>query len=114
MVLNIVLVDRFSWPQEKYRTTTVLENKSTALFTNESVSDQFECLCHVELWAPDSCKVSHTAVFLLLPPTRDITEGKPLPVEVAGIEYMNDDPASVDVLYAKVKGKDKSDKYVNH
>lgn len=41
---------------------------------------------------------------------RDITEGKPLPLEVTGIEYMNDDPASVDVLYAKVSVKDKSDK----
>ncbi|XP_034563374.1 activating signal cointegrator 1 complex subunit 1 [Notolabrus celidotus] len=41
---------------------------------------------------------------------RDITEGKPLPLEVKGIEYMNDDPAMVDVLYAKVNAKDKSDK----
>ena len=41
---------------------------------------------------------------------RDITEGKPLPLEVTGIEYMNDDPAMVDVLYAKVNVKDNSDK----
>ncbi|XP_074519811.1 activating signal cointegrator 1 complex subunit 1 [Halichoeres trimaculatus] len=41
---------------------------------------------------------------------RDITEGKPLPLEVMGIEYMNDDPAMVDVLYAKVNVKDGSDK----
>ncbi|XP_035519375.1 activating signal cointegrator 1 complex subunit 1 [Morone saxatilis] len=41
---------------------------------------------------------------------RDITEGKPLPLEVTGIEYMNDDPAMVDVLYAKVNVKDRSDK----
>ncbi|XP_034049573.1 activating signal cointegrator 1 complex subunit 1 [Thalassophryne amazonica] len=41
---------------------------------------------------------------------RDITEGKPLPVEVTGIEYMNDDPSMVDVLYAKVNMKDSSDK----
>ncbi|XP_041671455.1 activating signal cointegrator 1 complex subunit 1 [Cheilinus undulatus] len=41
---------------------------------------------------------------------RDITEGKPLPLEVTGIEYMNDDPAMVDVLYAKVNVKDGSDK----
>uniref|UniRef100_UPI003AAEC6F4 activating signal cointegrator 1 complex subunit 1 n=1 Tax=Centroberyx gerrardi TaxID=166262 RepID=UPI003AAEC6F4 len=40
---------------------------------------------------------------------RDMTEGKPLPLEVTGIEYMNDDPAMVDVLYAKVNVKDKSD-----
>lgn len=41
---------------------------------------------------------------------RDITEGKPLPLEVRGIEYMNDDPAMVDVLYAKVNVTDGSDK----
>ncbi|XP_017288930.1 activating signal cointegrator 1 complex subunit 1 [Kryptolebias marmoratus] len=41
---------------------------------------------------------------------RDITEGQPLPLEVTGIEYMNDDPAMVDVLYAKVNVKDGSDK----
>ncbi|XP_050980609.1 activating signal cointegrator 1 complex subunit 1 isoform X3 [Labeo rohita] len=41
---------------------------------------------------------------------RDITEAKPLPVEVRGIEYMNDDPSMVDVLYAKVAVQDKSDK----
>lgn len=40
-------------------------------------------------------------------------EGKPLPLEVTGIEYMNDDPAMVDVLYAKVNVKDGSDKYVD-
>nr|XP_042712801.1 activating signal cointegrator 1 complex subunit 1 isoform X3 [Chrysemys picta bellii]XP_042712802.1 activating signal cointegrator 1 complex subunit 1 isoform X3 [Chrysemys picta bellii]XP_042712803.1 activating signal cointegrator 1 complex subunit 1 isoform X3 [Chrysemys picta bellii]XP_042712804.1 activating signal cointegrator 1 complex subunit 1 isoform X3 [Chrysemys picta bellii]XP_042712805.1 activating signal cointegrator 1 complex subunit 1 isoform X3 [Chrysemys picta bellii]XP_04 len=36
--------------------------------------------------------------------------GKSLTVEVAGIEYMNDDPAMIDVLYAKVHMKDGSDK----
>ncbi|KAK6328113.1 hypothetical protein J4Q44_G00000910 [Coregonus suidteri] len=41
---------------------------------------------------------------------KTITEGKPLPLEVTGIEYMNDDPAMVDVLYAKVHVKDGSDK----
>nr|XP_057917027.1 activating signal cointegrator 1 complex subunit 1 isoform X2 [Doryrhamphus excisus] len=40
---------------------------------------------------------------------RDITEGKPMPLEVRGLEYMNDDPAMVDVLYAKVNIKDGSD-----
>ncbi|XP_075999657.1 activating signal cointegrator 1 complex subunit 1 [Genypterus blacodes] len=40
----------------------------------------------------------------------DITEGKPLPLEVTGVEYMNDDPGMVDVLYAKVGVKDRSDK----
>ena len=42
--------------------------------------------------------------------TRDLTEGKPLPLEVMGIEYMNDDPAAVDVLYAKVNLQDGSDR----
>lgn len=46
----------------------------------------------------------------LLSPIRDITEGKPLQLEVTGIEYMNDDPAMVDVLYAKVGVQDGSDK----
>ncbi|XP_071605060.1 activating signal cointegrator 1 complex subunit 1 isoform X1 [Heliangelus exortis] len=39
-----------------------------------------------------------------------ITGGKPLTVEVAGVEYMNDDPAMTDVLYAKVHMKDGSDR----
>uniref|UniRef100_A0A8C6Y3Z8 Activating signal cointegrator 1 complex subunit 1 n=1 Tax=Naja naja TaxID=35670 RepID=A0A8C6Y3Z8_NAJNA len=39
-----------------------------------------------------------------------ITEGKPLTVEIRGIEYMNDDPAMVDVLYAKVHMKDGSNR----
>lgn len=41
---------------------------------------------------------------------REITEGKPLPLEVKGVEYMNDDPGMVDVLYAKVNVKDESDR----
>ncbi|KAI5623409.1 activating signal cointegrator 1 complex subunit 1 [Silurus asotus] len=41
---------------------------------------------------------------------RDITEGKPLALQVKGIEYMNDDPSMVDVLYAKVCVQDGSDK----
>ncbi|XP_067224976.1 activating signal cointegrator 1 complex subunit 1 isoform X2 [Chanodichthys erythropterus] len=41
---------------------------------------------------------------------REITQAKPLPVEVRGIEYMNDDPSMVDVLYAKVAVQDGSDK----
>ncbi|XP_008580813.1 PREDICTED: activating signal cointegrator 1 complex subunit 1 isoform X2 [Galeopterus variegatus] len=40
----------------------------------------------------------------------DISEGKPLEVEMAGIEYMNDDPGMVDVLYAKVHMKDGSNR----
>ncbi|MGH0158997.1 UNVERIFIED_CONTAM: hypothetical protein FKN15_037710 [Acipenser sinensis] len=35
---------------------------------------------------------------------------KPLPLEIVGIEYMNDDPAIVDTLYAKVHPEDGSDK----
>lgn len=40
---------------------------------------------------------------------RDLTKGKPLPLLVSGIEYMNDDPSAVDVLYAKVQLKDGAD-----
>ncbi|XP_061765779.1 activating signal cointegrator 1 complex subunit 1 isoform X2 [Nerophis ophidion] len=39
----------------------------------------------------------------------DITGSKPLPLEIRGIEYMNDDPAMVDILYAKVNINDGSD-----
>ncbi|XP_051474037.1 activating signal cointegrator 1 complex subunit 1 [Apus apus] len=39
-----------------------------------------------------------------------IAGGKPLTVELAGVEYMNDDPAMTDVLYAKVHMKDGSDR----
>ncbi|XP_054838908.1 activating signal cointegrator 1 complex subunit 1 isoform X2 [Eublepharis macularius] len=39
-----------------------------------------------------------------------IAGGEPLTVEVADIEYMNDDPAMMDVLYAKVAMKDGSNK----
>ncbi|KAI6066645.1 Activating signal cointegrator 1 complex subunit 1 isoform X2 [Aix galericulata] len=39
-----------------------------------------------------------------------LTGGRPLAVEVAGVEYMNDDPAMTDVLYAKVRMKDGSDR----
>ncbi|XP_072312561.1 activating signal cointegrator 1 complex subunit 1 [Eucyclogobius newberryi] len=41
---------------------------------------------------------------------REITGGRPLRLEVKGVEYMNDDPGTVDVLYAKVDAKDGSDK----
>lgn len=74
--------------------------------------DQFKCLSTPLETTSEKLKPARwlTAICFLLPTTRDITEGKPLPVEVTGIEYMNDDPAMVDVLYAKVSLKDKSDK----
>jgi hypothetical protein len=34
---------------------------------------------------------------------RPILRGEPLHVQLHGLEYMNDDPSEVDVLYAKVK-----------
>jgi hypothetical protein len=34
-------------------------------------------------------------------------------MEIRDLEYMNDDPHSVDVLYAKVSLKDKSDRLVS-
>ncbi|XP_006835931.1 PREDICTED: activating signal cointegrator 1 complex subunit 1 [Chrysochloris asiatica] len=40
----------------------------------------------------------------------NISKGKPLEAEMAGIEYMNDDPGMVDVLYAKVHMKDGSNR----
>merc|ERR1740129_1363595 len=45
--------------------------------------------------------------------------GRPLKFSVCGLEYMNDDPAEVDVLYAKVKDEDGTlqavaDGIVNH
>ncbi|XP_049710776.1 activating signal cointegrator 1 complex subunit 1 isoform X6 [Loxodonta africana] len=40
----------------------------------------------------------------------DICGGQPLEAEMAGIEYMNDDPGMVDVLYAKVHMKDGSNR----
>ncbi|KAM4702553.1 activating signal cointegrator 1 complex subunit 1 [Rhinophrynus dorsalis] len=39
-----------------------------------------------------------------------IAGGKPLQLKVEGIEYMNDDPAMVDVLYAKVEMQDGSER----
>ncbi|XP_036590563.1 activating signal cointegrator 1 complex subunit 1 isoform X2 [Trichosurus vulpecula] len=39
-----------------------------------------------------------------------IAGGKPLLAEMLGIEYMNDDPSMMDVLYAKVHMKDGSDR----
>ncbi|KAM9326479.1 activating signal cointegrator 1 complex subunit 1 [Gastrophryne carolinensis] len=40
----------------------------------------------------------------------NIAAGKPMRVSVSGIEYMNDDPAMVDILYAKVEMKDGSER----
>jgi len=37
---------------------------------------------------------------------RDLLESKPLAVHIKGLEYMNDDPSEVDVLYAKVNSQD--------
>ncbi|XP_078613187.1 activating signal cointegrator 1 complex subunit 1-like [Branchiostoma floridae x Branchiostoma japonicum] len=39
-----------------------------------------------------------------------LLQGSPLQVDVRGVEYMNDDPAAVDVLYAQVHLQDGSDK----
>lgn len=37
---------------------------------------------------------------------RQVLNGKPLRVSIKGLEYMNDDPSSVDVLYAQIKPLD--------
>lgn len=34
--------------------------------------------------------------------SRPILKGKSLDIQLDGLEYMNDDPSEVDVLYAKV------------
>ncbi|XP_067876549.1 activating signal cointegrator 1 complex subunit 1 isoform X1 [Heterodontus francisci] len=39
-----------------------------------------------------------------------LTGGKPLLVRVKGIEYMNDDPSMVDILYGKIEMKNGTDK----
>lgn len=41
---------------------------------------------------------------------KPLLKGSPLEVIVEGIEYMNDDPGAVDVLYAKVRCSDGSDR----
>ncbi|XP_072347557.1 activating signal cointegrator 1 complex subunit 1 [Scyliorhinus torazame] len=38
-----------------------------------------------------------------------LADGKPLVVRMQGIEYMNDDPSMVDVLYGKIQMKNESD-----
>ena len=40
---------------------------------------------------------------------RPVLQGDALPVRIQGLEYMNDDPGAVDVLYAQVQ--DPSDRY---
>nr|XP_002129758.1 activating signal cointegrator 1 complex subunit 1-like [Ciona intestinalis] len=40
----------------------------------------------------------------------DVLEGTSLNIALKGLEYMNDDPANVDVLYGKVQSSDGSDK----
>ena len=34
---------------------------------------------------------------------KEILESKPLTIRIKGLEYMNDDPSNVDVLYAKIE-----------
>lgn len=43
---------------------------------------------------------------------RPILRGEPLTVRVQGLEYMNDDPSSVDVLYAKIQAGEQAEKSV--
>ena len=44
---------------------------------------------------------------------RPLLGGGPLTVPVQGLEYMNDDPACVDVLYAKVNPGPQTEKSVS-
>ncbi|XP_006822825.1 activating signal cointegrator 1 complex subunit 1-like [Saccoglossus kowalevskii] len=41
---------------------------------------------------------------------KPLLKSEPLLIDVEGIEYMNDDPSEVDVVYAKVRSKDGSNK----
>lgn len=41
---------------------------------------------------------------------RPILRGEPLTVRVQGLEYMNDDPSSVDVLYAKIQAGEQAER----
>jgi len=43
--------------------------------------------------------------------TSDILHGEPLELDIQGLEYMNDDPDEVDVLYAMVCPVDGSQRY---
>ena len=42
---------------------------------------------------------------------RSALKNKPLVANISGLEYMNDDPHAVDVLYAKVSLTDGSTRY---
>ena len=42
----------------------------------------------------------------------DILNGEPLELDIQGLEYMNDDPDEVDVLYAMVCPIDRSERYL--
>ena len=43
---------------------------------------------------------------------RPVLKDEPLRAYFQGLEYMNDDPNAVDVLYAKVELEDESDRFV--
>ena len=45
-------------------------------------------------------------MYVVMPVHRDILHGRPVELELQGLEYMNDDPDKVDVLYAKVASAD--------
>ena len=49
-------------------------------------------------------------LFCLFVFSRPILKGNPLFVDIQGLEYMNDDPGAVDVLYAKIQPAPEADK----
>lgn len=49
-------------------------------------------------------------IYINVYPLRPILRGTPLFVDIQGLEYMNDDPGAVDVLYAKIQPSPEADK----
>ena len=50
-------------------------------------------------------------IYINVFPLRPILKGNPLFVDIQGLEYMNDDPGAVDVLYAKIQPSPEADKW---
>ena len=50
-------------------------------------------------------------IYINVYPLRPILRGTPLLVDIQGLEYMNDDPGAVDVLYAKIQPSPEADKW---
>uniref|UniRef100_A0A8C4QV89 K Homology domain-containing protein n=1 Tax=Eptatretus burgeri TaxID=7764 RepID=A0A8C4QV89_EPTBU len=67
-------------------------------------------LCVLTLLSPHEVEQAVAHLNATAPLIRDIVGDEPLSVSICGVEYMNDDPAMVDILYGKVHTKDGSDR----